>query len=223
MTDAFFREEYKFLEKKTENDPKDLYVHTGFWSSISENGKAICVQDGAQWTNPLSSGFSRLMGKAIGSSYQDFLDNIEAYHYFPFAVAKNSEITDGSAEVLVKAVSGSIDRAGGLAFAIKDVCNYFVLRINALEDNVVLFEFDKCKRFQRKVSKIEIKSNEWYHLKVEISGNFIKGFVNNELLIEYEVLKPLQGYIGLWTKADSVTHFSNMNIQSDKIIKSIEF
>ena len=223
MTDAFFREEYKFLEKKTENDPKDLYVHTGFWSSISENGKAICVQDGAQWTNPLSSGFSRLMGKAIGSSYQDFLDNIEAYHYFPFAVAKNSEITDGSAEVLVKAVLGSIDRAGGLAFAIKDVCNYFVLRINALEDNVVLFEFDKCKRFQRKVSKIEIKSNEWYHLKVEISGNFIKGFVNNELLIEYEVLKPLQGYIGLWTKADSVTHFSNMNIQSDKIIKSIEF
>ncbi|RJP56248.1 MAG: pyruvate, phosphate dikinase [Deltaproteobacteria bacterium] len=223
MAESFFRQEYNFLERKQENDPKELYVHTGFWKTVKEKDHIRCIQDGAKWGNALTSGVSKLMGKMFGDSYQEFLDNIDAYHYFPFAIAKNSEISDGSASVLVNAASGSIDRAGGLAFGIKDVCNYFVFRINALEDNVILFEFDKCKRYQRKSFKKKINAGEWYLLKVEITGNTFKGFVNDELLMEYEAQRTLSGYIGLWTKADSVTHFENLQIQSEQTVRTIEF
>lgn len=223
MTEAFFREEYNFLERKQENDPKELYVHTGFWKTVKDQDRISCIQDGAKWGNALTSGVSKFMGRIFGNSYQEFLDNIEAYHYFPLAIAKNSEISDGSASVLVKAVSGSIDRAGGLAFGIKDDCNYFVFRINALEDNVILFEFDKCKRYRHKFLKKKINTDEWYLLKVEVAGNKFKGFVNDELLMEYEAQRSLRGYTGLWTKADSVTHFENLQIQSEQTVRKIEF
>ena len=50
--------------------------------------------------------------------------------------------------------AGKIDQVAGLAFAIRDVGNYFVLRINALEDNFALFEYVNGKRFLRVISII---------------------------------------------------------------------
>lgn len=223
MTESFFRQEYNFLEKKQANDPKELYVHTGFWSTANEGEENICIQDGSKWGNMLTSGVTRLMGKMFGDTYQEFLDNIEAYYYFPFAIAKDSRFSEGDASVFVKPVSGSIDQAGGLALGIKDVCNFFVFRINAIEDNVILFEFDKCKRYQRSITKKKINSNEWHLLKIEISSRTFKGFINNELIMEFEAARDLSGYIGLWTKADSVTHFKNLQFQSGETIKKIQF
>ncbi|MBF0467561.1 MAG: pyruvate, phosphate dikinase [Desulfamplus sp.] len=223
MTEQFFREEYNFLERKREDEPKDFYIHAGYWNVAQEDGQKCAIQDGSQWGNALTSGGSRLMGKMFGTSYQEFLDNIEAYYYFPLAIAKNSEIANGEVSVLVKPVSGSIDRAGGIAFGIKDACNYFVFRINALEDNIILFEFDKCKRYQRQITQKEISTNHWYQLKVLIDANRFKGFVNDELIIEYESDRNLEGYVGLWTKADSVTYFRNLQVQSGQTVKTVEF
>ena len=97
----------------------------------------------------------------------EYLDNIEAYHYFPLAIAKASHMDKGAAQVMVKPISGVIDQAGGLAFAIRDWANYFVFRINALENNAVLFEFRNNKRFQRVVTDIPIKTGCWYTLRTE--------------------------------------------------------
>lgn len=46
--------------------------------------------------------------------YQEFLDNIEAYCYFPLVIAKESGMAEGSAQVWVKPMAGTIDQAGGL-------------------------------------------------------------------------------------------------------------
>ena len=45
--------------------------------------------------------------------------------------AKDVEVT-----VRFKAVAGRVDRAGGIAVRLTDTDNYYVLRANALEDNV---------------------------------------------------------------------------------------
>jgi pyruvate,water dikinase len=148
------------------------------------------------------------------------LDNIGAYYYFPLAIAKNSEMADGAAEVQVKALKGNIDRAGGLALGIKNAGNYFVLRINALEDNVILFEYVNNKRFQRASINMKIEPNHWYKLKVEVEGSQIKGYVEEEAVLEYRSDKPVQGYVGLWTKADSVTAFRNLSCK-DKNLKTV--
>ena len=156
---------------------------------------------------------ANVMGKMMGAKYQDVLDNIGAYYYFPLAIAKESGVDDAVLEVRAKAETGSIDRAAGLAFGIKNIGNYFVWRLNALEDNVILFEFVNNKRLKRASVDKPIDSGQWYDLRVEIQGPEIKGYLDDELLLEYTADKPVSGYVGLWTKADSVTYFQGLSIQ----------
>lgn len=223
MTESFFRQEYHLLEKKQEGEPEGMYIHTGQWTTAEVDNSKICIQDGSQWGNAVTSGFTSFMGRIFGSSYQEFLDNIGAYHYFPLAVAKDSEIENGSASVRIKADAGTIDRAGGLAFGIRDVCNYFVFRINAIENNVALFEFDKAKRYLRGTIKKNIDTGQWYQVRVDIEGTKIKAYVENEMVLGYDAQKPVTGFIGLWTKADSTSSFDNFLIQSRKKLFRVEF
>lgn len=223
FTDAFFREDYDFLSQKQDDQPHDFYVHGGDWKRIIKDDHAYCLQDGSKAGFSISSGVAGIMGKVVGQALQDFLDNIEAYYYFPIAVAKGREISDGIVSVRVQPVSGHIDRAGGIAFGIQNVNNYFVLRINALEDNVILFEYINGKRIQRVVAKEKIVSNEWYNLSVEIRGNIVKGYLENRLAIEYIAEKPVKGFVGLWTKADSVTCFDELTVQAKGHKQVIEF
>ena len=163
------------------------------------------------------------MGKMVGAKYQEFLDNIRAYYYFPIAIARDSAVSDAILQVDVLPVSGSIDRAGGLVFALMNVGNYFVLRINALEDNFNLFEFINDRRFQRASVNRKIETAGWYRIRAEISGQTLKGYLDDELLIEYTAERPLNGYVGIWTKADSVTCFDALTIEENGKQQSIGF
>ncbi len=223
LADAFFNEEYNFLLKKRDDGLKDFYTHGGYWKRTIENNHVYCVQDGLKSGYIISSRAAGVAGKFLGQKLQDFLDNIEAYYYFPLAIAKNSEISDGKVSVRVKPIKGHIDRAGGIAFGLRNSANYFVLRINALEDNIILFEYINGKRIQRVNKKQRIESDKWYELIVDIKNRTIKGYLDNELVIEYEAGRPLKGFIGLWTKADSVTYFDELKIQHNGKERPINF
>jgi pyruvate,water dikinase len=79
------------------------------------------------------------------------------------------------------------------------------------------------KRYQRAVALKKIETNRWHSIKAETSGQVVKGFLDDELLIEYTAERPLKGYVGLWTKADSVTHFEGLMIAENGNSKQIEF
>jgi pyruvate, water dikinase len=213
LTKMFFKEDYDFLSLPRKEKLEGFYIQTGDWKQSLEDGLAVCLQDGSKSGFWMSSGLAGLVGKVMGASLQEFLDNIQAYFYFPLAIAKNSTMADGTITVRVKAIRGSIDRAGGVAFGLKNAGNYFTLRLNALEDNVILFEYVNNKRFQRASVKKKIKSNRWYELKVEIRGKTIRGYIDGERILEYETLAPLKGHVGLWTKADSVTAFQHLTTE----------
>jgi pyruvate,water dikinase len=181
---------------------------------VEEDGRTLLLQDGSEYGSSLSSGMANFMGKMMGGKYQEMLDNIEVYFYFPLAIAKDSEVSEGTLRFKVKPVAGSVDQAGGLAFGIRNINNYFVLRVNALEDNVILFEYVNNKRLTRATVQKEIMKDQWYLMKVEISGNTLKGYLDDELLMAYTAERPLSGYVGLWTKADSVTFFDELTIQA---------
>lgn len=223
MIEAFFQGDYDFLNKAQETRIPGFYTHTGNWKRIQENGRVLLWQDGSDYGTSLSSGLANFMGKMMGAKYQELLDNIEAYFYFPMAIAKDSEVTDGVLRIRVKPVAGSIDQAGGLAFGIRNINNYFVLRINALEDNVILFEYLNNRRFQRATVHKEIMKDSWYLITAEISGSILKGYVDDELLVEYTAERPLAGYAGLWTKADSGTLFDQLAVELSGKHRIIEF
>jgi len=215
MTEAFFKGDYDSLAKWQENRIPGFYTHTGNWRPVEEEGRDIYLQDGSKWKSRLSSGLHHLVGEMAGAKYQEFLDNIEAYYYFPIAIVKDSIVSAAAIRVRVKPAAGSIDRAGGIAFGIKNMGNYFALRINALEDNFNLFEFVNDRRFERAAVTRKIETDRWYTIKVVVSGRNIKGYLDDELLIEYTAARSLKGYVGLWTKADSVTFFEDLVIRQD--------
>src|SRR3954451_9726120 len=62
---------------------------------------------------------------------------------FPLAIWNRASIRDGELSVAFKAVDGSIDRAAGIVWRYQDPNNYYIVRANALENNVVLYKVEK--------------------------------------------------------------------------------
>ncbi|MBU4055480.1 MAG: pyruvate, phosphate dikinase [Proteobacteria bacterium] len=210
LTDDFFQGKYDILEPVREDAPGNFHLITGNWKKKTMDATPMILQDGSDFSSWITAGVSKAMMLVMGKRYQEFLDNIGAYHYFPMAIAKDSHMTDGTARVRVKPLSGIIDQAGGLAFAIRDWGNYFVFRINALEHNAILFEFRNGRRVERVRFDLQVRVQEWHELGVKIQGCNVQAFLENRPLLEYEADRPLDGYVGLWTKADSVILFHGL-------------
>ena len=100
MIDAFFQGSYDFLNRGQEPRLEGFYTHVGNWEKITEDGRTVWRQDGTDYRSSLGTGLAKTMGKMMGSRYQDFLDNIEAYFYFPLAIARESEVQEDRKSVV---------------------------------------------------------------------------------------------------------------------------
>jgi hypothetical protein len=137
---------------------------------------------------------------------------------YPLLFRNGTGVKDGFVEVKFKAVSGSEDRAGGLVWRAKDANNYYVVRANALEGNVVLYKTVGGKRSALDIVgrkggygvKEPVPANQWHTLRVEFAGNRFKVIFNGKPLFEVEDATFTEpGLVGVWTKADSVTLFDD--------------
>ena len=101
---------------------------------------------------------------------------------FPLAIydgviAKNVEVT-----VRFKAVAGRVDRAGGIAVRLIDADNYYVLRANALEDNVNFYHVVRGSRRQIRGVDTKVASDQWHTLNLKAAGDqFTIGFNDKTL------------------------------------------
>jgi hypothetical protein len=137
---------------------------------------------------------------------------------FCWAVKSDVQVKDGFAEVKLKPISGSEDQAGGLVWRFKDADNYYVVRANALEDNVVLYKTVAGKRSSLQVKgrmfgygvDTKVPKGKWSTLRVEFQGNLFTVLFNGQRLfqVEDDALTDA-GAVGVWTKADSVTLFDD--------------
>jgi hypothetical protein len=137
---------------------------------------------------------------------------------FCWAAKTDENIKDGFAEVKSKPVSGKEDQAAGLVWRFKDANNYYVVRSNALEGNVVLYKTVNGKRSSLQVKgrtfgygvDAKVPANKWSKLRVEFSGKLFTVFLDGKRLFEVEDDTFADaGAIGLWTKADSLTLFDD--------------
>jgi hypothetical protein len=131
---------------------------------------------------------------------------------FPALALSDKVYTDVIMSVRFKPISGREDQAAGILFRVQDKDNYYILRANALEDNVNLFIYASGKRSQIKESSVKVPSGRWQELRVDVAGNHFRGFLNDQLVIEANDDSYSAGRVGLWTKADSVTYFDNVRV-----------
>ncbi|MGH9321845.1 MAG: family 16 glycoside hydrolase [Vicinamibacteria bacterium] len=138
---------------------------------------------------------------------------------FPVAVLEDITTTDVDLSVRFKPVSGQVDQAAGLVWRYQDEDNYYIVRANALEDNVVLYKIEEGKRTDLPLKgegrtygkKAEVPAGQWSTLRVVAAGPLFEVYFNGTKLYEVEDTTFTQaGRVGLWTKADSVTQFDDL-------------
>lgn len=144
---------------------------------------------------------------------------------FPLCVKNDTSLTDGYAEVKFKPLSGKEDQAAGIVWRFKDMQNYYVVRANALEDNVVLYKMEKGKRSSLEIVgrkggygvKQKVENGKWQTLRVEFVGDTFAVSLDGKPLFQVKDTTFSQaGKVGLWTKADSITLFDNFTYGKKK-------
>src|SRR5437868_1302294 len=198
-------------------DPKSLVAVVGIWRIESEGGKNVLAVDGRQWKERQSSAGKRDKARAVyGEGYDEFLDRVQAYAYFPYTVAKDvQDFRGGEITVRFEGLSGRIDQGAGILFNLKPNGDYLALRANCLENNLVLWKFEKGKRSSVAwVRNVPTASKRWHDLKVRITGTKVEGYLDGKLYLEHTLSYAVSGRIGLWSKADSYMHFSDYTVTS---------
>jgi hypothetical protein len=135
---------------------------------------------------------------------------------FPLCVYDGFTAPDVTVSVRFKPVSGTVDQAAGLVARYRDKDNYYVVRANALENNIRLYKVERGNRKQFAAANVKVPSGEWQTLALKVKGAHFRVIFNDVLLFEADdgTFKNA-GKVGLWTKADSVTSFDDLRVKTD--------
>lgn len=130
---------------------------------------------------------------------------------YNLAIIENALYRDLSLSVKVRGNTGSDDQGGGLIWRCKDENNYYVCRINPLENNYRVYKVVDGKRTMLQSADFETPTGKWFTLRVTMKGNQIACYCDGRKWLEVkdETFKDA-GMIGLWTKADACSSFDNL-------------
>ena len=158
-----------------------------------------------------------------GPSALGQMDEDATSYRFPVCVLDGVSATDVDLSVRFKPVRGAKDQAAGLVWRYRDQDNYYVVRANALESNVVLYKVEGGKRADLKPKgaglstygrKANVAAGAWGLLRVIARGNRFEVYLGSDKLLDVEdsTFSGI-GKVGLWTKADSVTYFDDLRVE----------
>lgn len=118
-----------------------------------------------------------------------------------------------------QARDGFKDRGAGLIWRVKDAQNHYILRANALEQNVVLYKMEDGLRVDLPPvgheadygARAEFAPEAWHTLRVTAVGERFQAYLDGRLLFEVvDKTFAAAGGVGVWTKSDSVMAFDDL-------------
>jgi hypothetical protein len=188
----------------------------GNWSIVDDGGKKVLGVDGRAWLRGQPAGSLAEKARAIyGSRNEEFIDNVKAWAYFPYAVARDiQDFHDGDISIRFKIVAGQLDQCAGILFNLKSNGDYLTVRFNGMEDNVVLWTFNKgVRKFVKKGSEnVPLTRNQWHTLQISVHGTNLQASLNGKHLLDYTLVEPVSGKVGVWAKTDSVSYFDDYTV-----------
>jgi hypothetical protein len=137
---------------------------------------------------------------------------------FNLCIVEDASYRDVEVSVAFKANAGKKDQGGGIVWRYQDANNYYVARMNPLEDNFRVYKVVDGKRsaeFQD--AEIVIPAGEWHTIKIKMVGDHIECFLDGKKYLDVKdasITKP--GKVGLWTKADAQTSFDQFVVRELK-------
>lgn len=196
--------------------PKEIVPVVGNWRIDNDGDNRVLVVDGSQWARgQTAAGIADRARALYGERYAEFLDNVKAFAYFPYAVATTcDDFQEGEITFRFKAIAGKIDQGAGILFNLKSNGDYLALRANPLENNLVLWKFERGVRSSVEwVKETPTSSQEWHTLKLKVTGPKVEGYIDDELLLTHTLKANVSGRVGIWTKADSVVYFDDYTVR----------
>jgi len=143
-------------------------------------------------------------------------------YHFNVIVFDNFKIKNPELSVYLQGISGNMDQGGGFVWRFIDKDNYYVVRANPLEDNVVLYKVENGKRTDLPLigkgrtygTDVKPLGSGWNQLGLTVNDSLFTVYLNSEQVFQVidETFKNA-GKVGLWTKADAVTYFDNFEIK----------
>jgi hypothetical protein len=139
-------------------------------------------------------------------------------YHFNVVVYDDLETKDVQMKVRLKGVAGRMDRGGGFVWRYTDADNYYVVRANPLEDNVVLYKVVDGRRTDLPIMgkgrtygvDVDALGNDWNILGLSVKGDLFTVYLNGKELFQVKDSSIKNaGKVGLWTKADAVTYFDD--------------
>jgi len=133
---------------------------------------------------------------------------------FNLCVAEDTKFKDVDLGVAFKAVKGEKDQGGGLVWRYRDADNYYVARMNPLEDNFRVYKVIAGKRIQLETKEgLKVPAGEWHTLRVTMKGEQIECYLDGKKYLEAkdDAIKDA-GKVGLWTKADARSYFDGFKV-----------
>src|SRR5947207_8578883 len=120
---------------------------------------------------------------------------------FNLCVVEAGAFKDVDVMVAFKAVRGKKDQGGGIVWRYQDANNYYIARMNPLEDNYRVYKVVEGKRTQLETKEgLKVPVGEWHTLKVRMVGNRIECHLDGRKSLEAkDDTFPKAGQAGLWT------------------------
>ncbi len=203
-------------DDKVGSEPETFLAVVGDWTVAQDGGKKVVSVDGQRWLNGQAArGLAEKARTIYGSRYDQFMDNVKAFAYFPYAVAKDiDDFQNGEISMRYKLLGGQLDQCAGILFNLKSNGDYLTVRFNAKDHNVVLWTFNKgTRKFVKKgVEDVDVPMNTWNDLKISVKGTQLQAFMNGKFYIDYKLAEPVSGKIGLWSKTDSASYFDDYTV-----------
>jgi hypothetical protein len=208
---------FDFQNETVGEQPKSFVPIVGNFTIGSEGDNKVLVIDGRKWQQgQTATGVAERAKSLYGERYAEFLDNVKAFAYYPYAVATGvDDFREGDISMRFKGISGRIDQGAGILFNLQPNGDYLTVRANPLENNLVLWKFEKGKRSSVQwVRDVPTPSKTWHELKVSIKGNAVEGYLNGKLYLSHRLATPVSGKIGVWSKADSHMYIDDYRVSS---------
>jgi hypothetical protein len=165
-----------------------------------------------KWRNVETAADDQL-GLGVSEQSRDATD-----YRFPLCIVEGpafAALGNVDVSVRLRPVMGNVDQAGGIAIRLKDANNYYVVRANALENNVRLYAVIDGERRQFAGKNVVVAPTQWHTLRLRAVGDRFTVYFDNVLLFEAtdrRINEP--GRVALWTKADSLTEFVDLTIEA---------
>lgn len=135
-----------------------------------------------------------------------------AEHAYKVVLVDGTTATDLDLQVSFLPIAGKADMGGGLIWRADDDRNYYLTRVNPLEQNIRVYKVVKGIRHMLENFDQTIDMKKWHTLHVITRGCQIQLLYDEKPVFDLCDQTFTTGRIGLWTKSDAVTYFDDLRL-----------